>query len=370
MNELEQLYSIAFSMVPGIPKTVLCDLIKQAGSAVEAYDRFSVYQQDGELSVNLVEQVCQMKHYLESAKRELEFAWENDIQVLTLMDAAYSSRMRECPDAPIILYYKGCADINALRMVAMVGTRRCTENGRDFCRTFLRDLAQLCPDVVIVSGLAYGIDVNAHMQALANGLPTVAVLAHGLDTLYPSSHKNIANEMIRNGGLITEFMNGTTMDKFHFVQRNRIVAGLCDATIVVESKERGGSLITAELAGMYFRDVFACPGRVTDDCSKGCNNMIQNNAAVLLQSAEGFVKSMNWESRTAPKTPIQRNLFVDLTPQEVEVVNKLRHSEPLDLSNLAVKCNIPIPHLHEILFELELKGVVKCLVGGHYRLLD
>lgn len=369
MTETELRYAMALTLIPGISRATLCEMLRQAGSAVEAYNRFKTVQEDEELSPRLAEQVGLMPQYLDRAGRELEFAESKDIRILTLADADYPSRLRECPDAPTVLYYKGNADLNARHVISMVGTRHCTEYGRDMCRTFLRDLAALCPDVLVISGLAYGIDVHAHQEALNNRLPTIGVLAHGLDMLYPASHKRIANEMVSQGGLLTEFMSGSNSDRFHFVQRNRIVAGMSDATIVVESKEQGGSLITAELAEMYYRDVFACPGRVTDMASKGCNNLIQSNRASLLQDARQFVEAMGWETASAPGA-IQRELFVELSPQEERVVEALSDYEPHGINTLVVQCNIPIQQMLEILLGLEMKGVVKAMVGSQYRLLS
>lgn len=368
MNEQELLYSMALTLVPNLSKSVLCEMIKRAGSAVDAYEMFRNYQDDGEFSAHLSDQVRLLPQYMDRARKELEFTYANDIQILTLMDSDYPDRLRECPDAPIVLYYKGNADLNVRHTLSMVGTRHCTEYGRDFCRTFFRDLQPLCPDVLVVSGLAYGIDVNAHQQALENGFPTVGVLAHGLDMIYPSSHKYVANRMVERGGLLTEFMSGSNSDRFHFVQRNRIVAGMTDATIVVESKEHGGSLITAELAEMYYRDVFACPGRITDVASKGCNELISKNRAALLQSAAGFVESMSWEPSNASQ-PIQRELFVELTPEEETVVAALKDYEPRSINTLVIQCRIPIQQMHDLLFGLELKGVIKSMVGNQYRLL-
>ena len=367
MSEQELIYAMAFTLIPGMPKDVLCSLMKESESAVDAYE----YYREGrgeEVSVSLASHVSLLPQYLERARQELDFTQEKGIRIITIHDEDYPHRLRECPDAPVVLYYKGCANLNSLHVLSMVGTRHCTEYGRDFCRTFLRDLSQLTTDVLVVSGLAYGIDINAHQQALANHIPTIGVLAHGLDQLYPSSHKHIANEMVHQGGLLTEYMRGAIPDKFHFVQRNRIVAGLSDCTLVVESKDKGGSLITAELAQMYYRDVFACPGRLTDAMSKGCNQLIAENKAALLQTADSFVQTMGWAVKVIDR-PIQRELFVELSPQEERIVSVLKDYEPHSLNTLVVQCNIPIAQMHELLFELELKGVVKAMVGSQYRLL-
>lgn len=229
----------------------------------------------------------------------------------------------------------------------------------------------LCPDVLVISGLAYGIDINAHRSALDNGLATVGVLAHGLDRIYPSLHRKTAVDMLDRGGLLTEFLVGTTPDKHNFVSRNRIVAGMCDATIVIESAAKGGSLITAELAESYHRDCFAFPGRVTDEYSKGCNQLIRDNKASLLLSAEDFVQTMGWSSASCvEKTAnVQRDLFPDLSGEEQQIVDILAQRGNLQINTLVVETDIPVHKMNAILFELEMKGVVRVLAGGMYQLL-
>ena len=305
------------------------------------------------------------------AEQEMEFVEKNRLSCLTLKDEAYPSRLRECEDAPIVLFFKGNTDFNRLHVVDMVGTRRATDYGKQFCADFLRDLAVLCPDVLVVSGLAYGIDIHAHRAALANHLPTVAVLAHGLDRIYPYVHRKTAIDMLAQGGLLTEFLTGTNPDKHNFVSRNRIVAGMSDATIVVESAAKGGSLITAELAEGYHRDCFAVPGRVTDESSIGCNRLIRDNKAALIQSAEEFVQIMGWAVAEQPARTegIQRNLFPELTEEEELVVRILMRQGDLHINAMVVEADIPVNRMSALLFELEMKGVVKAMVGGVYHLL-
>lgn len=231
----------------------------------------------------------------------------------------------------------------------------------------------MCPDTIIVSGLAYGVDVHAHREALANGMDTVAVLAHGLDTLYPSSHRDTANEMVRHGGLMTEYMTHTKPDKLNFVRRNRITAGICDATILVESAKKGGGLITARIAREYNRDVFAFPGAVGAPYSEGCNNLIRDNEAGLITSAEDFVKAMGWEDEAvlekARSQGIERQLFPDLSEEERKVVDILGETNDLRQDIISVKTGIPIGNVIAVLFQLEMKGVVKAYAGGTYHLL-
>ena len=370
-NEQEQIYSIALTMVPGIGHIGAKRLVEGMKSATDVF-RFRK-----ELAQRLsgvherVSGALDCPSIIVRAEQELVFLQKNHIQCLTFHDEAYPSRLRECEDAPVVLFYKGNADLNALHIINMVGTRHATDYGTQLCTTFLRDLKTLCPDVLVVSGLAYGIDINAHRSALDNDLPTVGVLAHGLDRIYPSLHRKTAVEMLDKGGLLTEFLSGTNPDKHNFISRNRIVAGISDATIVVESAAKGGSLITADIAGSYHRDCFAFPGRVTDEYSKGCNQLIQDNKAVLLESASDFVKAMGWDSDLKSVKPetVQRNLFPDLSAEELRIVDILGKLGDLQINALMVQADIPINKISAILFELEMKGVIRVLAGGVYQLL-
>lgn len=370
-NEEEQIYSIALTMVPGIGHIGAKRLIEGMKSATD------VFRYRKELSERIpgvnerISAALDCPSLIARAEQELGFLQKNRIQCLTYYDEAYPSRLRECEDAPVVLFFKGNADLNALHILNMVGTRHATDYGTQLCATFLRDLKALCPDVLVVSGLAYGIDINAHRSALDNGLATVGVLAHGLDRIYPSLHRKTAVEMLDRGGLLTEFLVGTTPDKHNFVSRNRIVAGMCDATIVIESAAKGGSLITAELAESYHRDCFAFPGRVTDEYSKGCNQLIRDNKASLLLSAEDFVQTMGWSAASCvEKTAnVQRDLFPDLSGEEQRIVDILAQRGNLQINTLVVETDIPVHKMNAILFELEMKGVVRVLAGGMYQLL-
>jgi DNA processing protein len=324
-------------------------------------------------SPRLMEALKDWDEPMRRAEVELQYMQAHGIRALTLTDEDYPQRLSECPDAPIVLYYKGNADLNQSRIISIVGTRHCTTYGQDIIRHFIEDLHRCCPQVLVVSGLAYGVDINAHRQALANGYPTVGVLAHGLDQIYPYRHRDAAAEMIRHGGLLTEFMTLTNADKANFVRRNRIVAGMADATIIVESAAKGGGLITAEIAQSYNRSVFAFPGHVSAEFSKGCNNLIRDNGAALITCAEDFVKAMGWQDEArlqqAKSDGIERTLFPDLTPDEQQVVSLLQQTNDLQLNVLSVKTSIPIGQLTALLFQLEMKGVIKPLAGGMYHLL-
>ena len=307
------------------------------------------------------------------AEAELEFCQKHGIQPLPMNDEHYPARLRECDDAPLMLFYRGNADLNQQRVINIVGTRHCTAYGKDVISRFVRDLKSLCPQLLIVSGLAYGVDINVHRAALENGYETVGVLAHGLDQIYPPRHRETAVKMISQGGLLTEFFTQTNADKVNFVRRNRIVAGMSDACILVESAARGGGLITARLSRDYNRDVFAFPGRVGDEYSEGCNNLIRNNGAALITSAQDFVEAMGWitdaQLNEARQKGIERQLFPSLSPEEMQIVGALQKQNDQQINMLSVTSNLPVAHLTAILFELELKGVVKVLAGGTYHLL-
>lgn len=369
MNYNEQLHSIALTLCPGIGNVGAKRLIDVLGSAEAVFLRRKEIPQLVPEAHAAVVEALDCPEAFERAKRELEFVEKNRITCLTLKDEAYPSRLRECPDAPLKLFFKGNCDMNRMRIISMVGTRRASEYGKDFCATFVRELAELCPDVLIVSGLAYGIDIHSHRAALANNLSTIGVLAHGLDRIYPAAHRKTAVDMLNTGGLLTEYLTETEPDRYNFVSRNRIVAGMTDATIVVESAEKGGSLITADLANGYNRDCFALPGRHTDAASKGCNLLIRDNKAALIQSAADFVNAMGWQPATNVKPQaLQRTLFPDLSKEEERIVNILQQQGDLHINTLAMETNQPVNQLSMLLFELEMKGVIKALVGGMYHL--
>ena len=371
MMKEEQIYSMALMCTPGIGLIGACNLIRTAGSASAIYQqRKELTQLIPDISAKLIK-ALDCPEAIKRAEQELLFAEKNQIQCLSFNDENYPSRLRECDDAPLTLFYRGNANLNALRVISIVGTRHATPYGQDLCAAFVRDLVGYCPDTLIVSGLAYGIDIYAHRAALQNNFNTIGVLARGLDRIYPAAHRKTAIDMMDKGGLLTEFFSGTNPDRQNFVKRNRIVAGMSDATIVVESASKGGALITAELAESYHRDCFAFPGRVSDTYSMGCNELIKKNRAALVLSAEDFVNAMGWD--TCPKKnnqAIQRELFPDLSEEEQKIVGILQcHTDGVQINTLVVEANIPINRMSSLLFEMEMKGIVRALAGGVYRLL-
>ena len=375
MNEQQLLYNIALTRIGHFSLASALYLYRTLGSGEEIYlHRNDIQDILPECSPRLLANLKDWSEPLKRAEVELEFCRDHNIRVLCLGDDNYPKRLEDCADAPVVLYYKGNANLNQSRVINIIGTRHCTMYGADFIRKFLRDLKALCPEVLVVSGLAYGVDINAHQQALAVGYDTVGVVAHGLDYLYPAAHKDVAREMVNHGGLLTEFMTCTNADKGNFVRRNRIVAGMSDACILVESAAHGGGIITAGISFDYGREVFALPGRVGDHFSEGCNNAIRENKAMLLTSAEDFVKAMGWEDDAlrieAQKKGIERQLFPDLSPEQQRIVDVLTKSNDLQLNQLSVKTGIPIGDITSILFQMEMMGVVKPMAGGNYHLLN
>jgi len=371
MNDETLKYKIGITLIKGIGCNLAKNLIAYVGS-VEGV--FKEKQQNlakipgiGEiLSSEIV-----LQNVLARAEQEIEFIQKNKIQTYYYADREYPYRLKECADSPIMLYSKGNCDLNNGKFIGIVGTRNATETGKENCKKLITDLAAAQPNSIIVSGLAYGVDICAHKAALEAGLPTIGVVGHGLDRIYPAAHRPTAVKMIQEGALLTEYLSLTNPDRPNFVQRNRIIAGMCDATLVVESAARGGALITAEVANDYNRDVFAFPGRVNDEWSSGCNALIKNNKASLIESADDILRFMNWEKQdAASKLNVQTTLFLDLSDEEQEIVSVLRqHSEGIQVNELSIVLAKPFSKISAQLLEMEFKGIVKCLPGGVYRIV-
>ena len=308
----------------------------------------------------LIKTIKSGEHY-KQADKEIEFIEKYKIKVISITDDEYPYRLKQCEDAPLLLFYKGKPLDNNKKYISIVGTRNATEYGKTFCDKFINELKEKGHDVVIISGLAYGIDIVAHKLALKYSIPTYGILAHGLNTIYPSQHRNVATDMLEQGGLITEFMHTVFPDKNNFVRRNRIIAGLSDATIIVESNIKGGSLITADLANSYNRDVFAVPGRIGDKYSLGTNKLIKSNRAVLIESVSDLEYIMGWEPTN--KEPKQTALFYNFTEEEQKIINLLNNKEELDIDSICRMSELKMSKVSSILLNLEFKGVVKCLPG-------
>ena len=374
MNQQEIISAIALTRISYFSLAELLELFRRVGSAEEIVAH-SQHIRDllPDASDRLTQAFTDIGEALRYAESELRTAESMGVRPLVMGDDDYPSRLLECPDAPLVLYYQGSASLNQKRVVSIVGTRRCTPYGQDLVRRFMSELRSLCPQVLVVSGLAYGIDICAHREALAQGYDTVGVVAHGLDDLYPPSHRLTADQMLKQGGLLTEFPTCTRPDRLNFVRRNRIVAGLSDATLLVESAIRGGGLITTRIANDYGRDVFAFPGAVGAPYSEGCNDLIRRQGAGLITSAKHFVEAMGWQNDAqlseAQAQGIERQLFPELTADEQRVVAVLQRKNDLQINILSVKSGIAVGPLTALLFSLEMKGVVRTMAGGTYHLL-
>ena len=374
MNEQEVYYTIALTRMTGFNFQTAHHLYTELGGGKAVYEhRLDIKDVIPECSTRLTESLKDWTLPLTRAAQEMEFITKHGIKPLLLGTEDYPQRLCECPDAPILLYYMGSAPLNQRRVINIIGTRHCTAYGQDLIRRFIRDLKRLCPEVLIVSGLAYGVDICAHRQALEYGYETVGVLAHGLDEIYPSAHRETAKQMLEQGGLLTEYMTETRPDKINFVKRNRIVAGMSDATILVESASKGGGLITTGIAMDYNRSVFAFPGPVGAPYSEGCNNLIRDNGASLITCTEDFINAMGWQHdaqlQQAQAEGIERSIFPELSEEEQKIARILEEFGDFQLNQLSVKANIPIGQLTALLFQMEMKGVIRPLAGGTYHLL-
>lgn len=361
----EYLYPIALTMMSGVGPVTAKSLIAHYGSA-EAIFRLKSNEDFAELpkSLSALRDNSQKAEALERAKQEIEFAEKEGLRILYYQNQNYPFRLKECEDAPIILYQKGSTNLNSPKLVAIVGTRNITPYGKEMTERLVAEIAAANPGVIIVSGLAYGVDGNAHKFSLKENLTTVGVVAHGLDELYPKRHIELARNMVESGGsIVSEYTTETFADPSQFVQRNRIIAGLCDTTIVIESAERGGALLTAYAANAYDRDVFALPGRVGDTFSQGCNNLIKQNLAQIITCGDDLSQAMGWTN--APNRRNEPELFVELTAEEQNVVEILR-SSPMGLNELSREVGMPVQKLISMLVLLEFKGMVKQQPGNIY----
>ncbi len=360
-------YQIALSLIPNIGDILAKRLVAYCGSPEAVFkEKKTALEKVPGIGAAYADSVIKVNDSVfKRAEEEISFIEKNNITPLFYLDKNYPKRLTYCEDSPVMLYFKGNTDLNTQKQISIVGTREPTDYGKKVCEKLITDLATY--NVTIVSGLAYGIDICAHKAALENKLPTVCVLAHGLNKIYPSVHQQTAQKMLEQGGWLTDFMSNTNPDKENFPKRNRIVAGIADATIVVESKKSGGSLITADIANSYNRDVFAFPGRVDDICSEGCNAIIKQNKAALIQSAADLIYIMGWE-QTDVKANVQKQLFVELKPEEEQLVNVLKEKEQINIDDICLISKMPMSKVSSLLLSLEFSGIIKSLPGKMYRL--
>ncbi len=301
------------------------------------------------------------------AENELEFLETNKIQTFIINDENYPKRLRHCSDAPFMFFGKGKMNFNVPKVVAIVGTRKAGSYGTSFTKQLIADFVE--SDVLVISGLAYGIDTAAHEAAVHHNMQTIGVLGHGFRILYPASNRKLAIQMVKNGGLITEFLSDVGPDAGNFPTRNRIIAGLSDAVVVVEARSEGGALITANLAFSYDRDVFSVPGRVGDVQSEGCNNLIKSNKAALITSAKDVLELMRWDDDKGSKKNRQEKLFFDVSEEEKQIISYIQQQDEMDIDTLSAKINMPISRLASVLLSLECKCYIECLPGKRYKLL-
>ncbi|PCH66697.1 MAG: DNA-protecting protein DprA [Bacteroidetes bacterium] len=365
MNDLK--YKIALTFLPGIGDIWAKNLVGYCGSAEAVFTetKGKLMKIPGIGSVNAQAIIVKKEQALERAQEEIEFINKYNIQALFFADKNYPERLKHCADNPTLLYYKGNSDLNKSKIISIVGTRSATEYGKDFCKTLIKELSD--QNVLIVSGLAYGIDICAHRSSLENNLETVGVLAHGLDRIYPALHKATAEKMVKQGGLLTEFPSNTNPDRENFPKRNRIVAGMSDAVIVIETAKKGGAVITAEIANSYNRDVFALPGNIDQKYSEGCNFLIKTHKANVIESAKDIAYVLGWEqAKTKPQK--QKRIFVDLKKEEKAIIDVLNGNEKVGIDSIAVQSKLPMSQTASILLSLEMVGMVKAFPGKVYEL--
>ena len=361
LNKEEFLHILALLNADGIGDVMAKKLISHFGNAVGIFaaKKQQLLKISG-VGISMINALTN-KNIFTKAEQEIEFINSNNIEYFYFKNDDYPPYLNHCYDAPILLFKKGNINLQNQKIISVVGTRQMTNYGKSMLDELFEGLKVYNP--VIVSGLAYGVDIYAHRLALKHNLQTVAVLAHGLDRIYPAVHKNIAKDLLKNGGLLTDFWSNTNPDRENFVKRNRIVAGLSQATIVIESAEKGGSLITADIANSYNRDVFAVPGRITDTYSKGCNQFIKTNRAAVLSSAKDLAYILNWEKDIQGKKAIQKQLFIELSDAEKHIYNYLLKEGKQQIDMIGLHCNLPTFKAASLLMNLELKGVVKPLPG-------
>ncbi len=367
------LFQIAITLTDGIGDTTARNLIAYCGSVELVFkEKKQHFLKIPGIGEKLAEQLYQNLHraaVLQRAEQELYFIEKEKIRTLFYTDEAYPRRLKHFQDSPVLLYFKGDTNFNCNKVISVVGTRQPTEYGKKMCENFIQDLKN--SGVLVISGLAYGIDVLAHKTAMAHDLDTVGVLGHGLDIMYPAVHDAVAKKMIHQGGLLTEFMSGTKPDRENFPKRNRIVAGMCDALIVIESRIKGGSLITAEIANSYNKDVFAFPGRSGDELSGGCNGFIKRNKAALIENVEDLFYAMNWEEvqKNDTKKSAQLQLLLHLTDAEQHIVNCLKERNGLHIDELCHHSQFSMSEVAGLLLQLEFNNIVKSLPGKVYTLI-
>jgi DNA processing protein len=367
LKKTELSHQIALTLLKGIGPIKARHLISKLGSIDSLFtESISSISKRTKIKIEILQKMDR-NNAMELAKKHLDFIEKQKIKTLFYQEKEYPDRLGQCSDSPVLLYQLGTTCLNHRRVVSIVGTRHATDYGRAICEELIKGFVN--KEVMVVSGLAYGIDVYVHQLCVKYGVSTVGVLGHGLDRIYPAAHTSIAKKMIQNGGIVTEYLPGTKPDRENFPMRNRIVAGLSDATIVIESKRSGGSLITADLANDYARDVFAYPGNVGQTYSEGCNQLISQQKAHLITSSSDFMKWMQWE-KPAPKKPVQRSLFIEFSESEQKIISLLQTEGKQRADYMALKIQQPVSRTHTHLLNLEIAGMIRNAPGNRYDLIQ
>ena len=360
------IYQIALTLIPGVGDITAKNLISYCGGVEgifkEKKSRLLKIPMVGEVTAQAIVSHSVFKR----AEEEAKYIEKNNIKTFFYLDENYPTRLKHCIDSPLLLYGDGDLELNAKRTVAIVGTRNATEYGKKITEEFVKDLVKY--EVTVISGLAYGIDICAHKASLDNDLATIGVMAHGVDDLYPSLHRKVADRMKANGGLLTEFLTKSKPNRENFPKRNRVVAGMCDVVLVVEASNKGGALITADIANSYNREVFAVPGRNGDTYSEGCNQLIFNNKAHLALNAEKLAEMMFWDVELESEKPKQRELFIELSPEERTIIDILSSIDKLDIDSIRIQSSMPVSAVANTLLNLEFNGLIKSLPGKIYQL--
>lgn len=367
MKEDDLLYTLALQKVKGIGDIVAKKLISYCGSAK------NIFSQKKELLTKIsgigtytIRHLFDAEN-LKEAEKEVFTIQKNNIEPFYYLEDGYPENLKHCADSPILLFQKGNINFSTKKIISIVGTRNITTYGKEFCKNLIEELQPHQP--IIVSGFAYGVDIFAHKIAIANELQTLAVLGNGLGSIYPKTHQKYMPSVLENGGFITDFWFNEGVKRENFLKRNRIIAGLSQATLVIESAKKGGSLVTADIANSYNREVFAVPGKATDIYSQGCNNLIKTNQAALITCAEDVIKMLNWEVKKSLSKPIQKQLFITLTNEQQQICEVLVKQGKLELDSISLQCKLPINKVNSLLFELEMKGVVRPLPGKYFELI-
>lgn len=366
MSETTLKHKIALGLIPRIGDINARKLVSHFGSVEAVFqESYRNFIKIPGIGTGLASCITD-RSYLDIAEREAEYITRNRIKTYFYLDNDYPFRLRQCDDSPVVFFFMGNCDLDSAKILSVVGTRNATLRGKEICEKILCDLAAGNPDLIIVSGLAYGIDITAHKAALSNNLQTIGVLGHGFKTIYPSVHTSVAKSMINKGGLLTDFFSDALPERNNFLKRNRIIAGLSDATLVVESGYKGGALITADIASSYNRDVLAVPGRPDDQWSAGCNNLIRSNKAALVECCDDIEYFLNWNSEKT-KTPVQRTLFSELNESEKLIYELLVKNGEMNIDTICRTLGIPVYKLSSLLLQMEFKGIVKCYPGNLYQ---